>query len=60
MRQMMHRCRHLPMQITSPTTLARLALRAQARCKVVSTLSTTLARLLLRSQAVCKEESNHG
>jgi len=33
MRQMMHRCRPLPMQITSPATLARLLLRSQAVCK---------------------------
>jgi len=50
--------RHLYLEVTSPTTLARLLLRSQARCKVVSIpptpvlarLGNATASLVLRTQ----------
>jgi len=38
----LERRRHLYLEVTSPTTLARLLLRSQARCKVVSIPPTPL------------------
>src|SRR6266849_6424866 len=50
--------RHLYLEVTSPTTLARLLLRSQAGCKESAPIhpANAASRLALRAQAGCKEK----